>query len=331
MSFGLLSPSENPREPLCVLMPVYDDWESARILARDLFSRLTPRLGTPRLIFVDDGSQQLFSTPSPAPEEDKIEILHLRRNVGHQRAIAIGLAHVQATGGYRALLVMDADGEDTAEGALRLVERFDELGGTQTVFGARRRRTEGFAFKISYRIYRVLHYLLTGREAREGNFCVLPRHHVNRMAAVSELWNHFAASVFKARLPVDRIFIDRGTRIAGQSKMNFLSLITHGLSAISVFADVVGLRLLITTFFLGFAVAIALVAVAVVRFTTGLAIPGWATAATGLLLILLSQAGLLAFVFVFIVLQSRNMASFIPLRDYSHFVQSVEFHRVKDG
>ncbi|MDX2054169.1 MAG: glycosyltransferase [Polyangiaceae bacterium] len=309
-------------------MPVYDDWQSAQVLARELLSKLTPHVGIPRVVFVDDGSQEPFLNPAPGPGEDQVEVLHLRRNVGHQRAIAIGLAHVQATGGYRALVVMDADGEDTVEGALALLQRFDELEGRHTVFGARRRRTENFTFRFSYRAYRVLHALLTGREAREGNFCVLPRHHVDRMAAVSELWNHFAASIFKARLPIDRIFIDRGVRIAGKSKMNFLSLITHGLSAISVFADIVGLRLLIATFFLALVVGLSLLGVILVRLTTGLAVPGWATAATGLLLILLSQAGLLAFVFVFIVLQSRNMASFIPLRDYSFFVERVACHKI---
>lgn len=315
-------------EPVCVLMPVYNDWESAQILARQLIQKLTPAFGIPRVVLVDDGSQEPFLNAASAAAGAQIEVLRLRRNVGHQRAIAIGLAHVQATGGYRALVVMDADGEDTVQGALALLERFDELGGKQTVFGARRRRTENFTFRASYRIYRLLHALLTGREAREGNFCVLPRHHVDRMAAVSELWNHFAASIFKARLPIDRVFIDRGVRIAGASKMNFLSLITHGLSAISVFADVVGLRLLIATFFLALLVGISLFVVIAVRLTTGLAVPGWATAATGLLLILLSQAGLLAFVFVFIVLQSRNMASFIPLRDYSFFVERVEHLKI---
>ena len=39
-------------------------------------------------------------------------VLRLRRNVGHQRAIALGLTYLQVEAGCEAVIVMDADGED---------------------------------------------------------------------------------------------------------------------------------------------------------------------------------------------------------------------------
>jgi len=60
----------------------------------------------------------------------------------------------------------------------------------------------------------------------------------------------------------------------------------------------------------------------VVRIGTGLAIPGWATYATGLLLVLLTQMALVIVVFVFVILASRNATSVLPARDYVHIMSS---------
>ena len=102
--------------------------------------------------------------------------------------------------------------------------------------------------------------------------------------------------------------------------MNFVKLVIHGLSAISVYSDAIGVRLLLATLAM---IGLDLVALAVtlaVRLTTDLAIPGWATTAFGVLLIILLQATMFLFVFSFMILAGRNAASFLPLRDYAYFV-----------
>jgi hypothetical protein len=117
---------------------------------------------------------------------------------------------------------------------------------------------------------------------------------------------------------------DRGRRIAGASSMNFVSLVTHGLSAISVFAETAGVRILFASTALGAVTMGLIAAVFVLRVATDLAIPGWATYATGLLLLLLAQCAIASFLAVLFILTSRNSLSFLPLRDYGHFVESVE-------
>ena len=105
--------------------------------------------------------------------------------------------------------------------------------------------------------------------------------------------------------------------------MNFISLVTHGLSAISVHGDVVGVRLLIaTTLLILFAIA-GICVVVVIRLLTDLAIPGWATYVVALLLIILIQAVTLSLFFIFLVLSNRDNASFLPERDYVHFISRV--------
>jgi hypothetical protein len=219
---------------------------------------------------------------------------------------------------------MDGDGEDTPEGVLKLIQRLDEIGSRAVVFGARRRRTESLGFRAFYWLFRQAHRVLTGRTVRVGNFSVVPGPILNKLVAVSELWNHYAAAVFKARIPTDLIPIDRGHRIAGQSRMNFVSLLVHGLSAVSVFGDVLGLRLLVATSLIAFIAIVGIAAVLAVRIFTDFAIPGWATSAAGVLTIILLQAFLMLTVFVFITLQGRSSLGFLPVRDYSYFVDRVD-------
>lgn len=97
-------------------MPVRDDWASAAVLIHELDEALAQRNCAVEVFLVDDGSvhpvvPREFQTPSRAVQT--INVIHLRRNLGHQRAIAIGLAYLQAVSRWGAVLVMDADGEDT--------------------------------------------------------------------------------------------------------------------------------------------------------------------------------------------------------------------------
>lgn len=99
-----------------------------------------------------------------------------------------------------------------------------------------------------------------------------------------------------------------------------VSLILHGLGAISVHGDVVGVRALIATLVAILLGIIAIGGVLVIRFGTNLAIPGWATYAIGLLAAILLQTVSLALVFVFITLNSRDRSTFIPKRDYEAYI-----------
>jgi hypothetical protein len=188
------------------------------------------------------------------------------------------------------------------------------------VFASRRKRTEGLRFRLGYWFFRLLHLLLIGRPVRVGNFSIIPPHLLARVVGVSEIWNHYAAGVHHARLPIDTIPIDRGHRLAGESKMNFVSLVTHGMSAISVYGDVVGVRLLCVAGLLTAVAVAALAAIVGVRLGTDWAIPGWATTACGFIALMLLMLFTLSMVLVLFILQSRSLANFLPLRDWMHYV-----------
>jgi hypothetical protein len=311
---------------LIVLMPLRDDWLSAVELIRRLDRAVSPDTCRMEILLVDDGSLQRcdqvdfgsqFSTVCA------IRVLRLRRNLGHQRAIAVGLSHIHKAAGCDAVLVMDSDGEDTPEGVRRLLQAYSDANGTKAIFAERRRRSESLVFKCFYHLYRFLHRGLTGVSVRVGNFSILPSGHVDTLVAMSELWNHYAAAVFRSTLPFTMTPISRGHRIAGTSKMNFAALVSHGLSAISVFADIVGVRLLIASLTGCFLAGAGIVLVVAVRLLTDRAIPGWATYTAGTLAIIMMQFITIAASFTFFMLSSRTNLGFVPLRDYSLFVEEA--------
>jgi hypothetical protein len=178
-------------------------------------------------------------------------------------------------------------------------------------------------FRFFYHIYRVLHRALTGVSVRVGNFSILPATFLTTLVAMSELWNHYAAAVFRSKLPFTMIPIPRGTRIAGRSRMNFTALVSHGLSAISVFGDIVGVRLLVASLAGSFLTALGIMVVAAIRIFTNQAIPGWATYTTGVLAIIMIQFITIAASFTFFMLSSRTNLGFVPLRDYALFVDEA--------
>lgn len=314
---------------LMILMPVYNDWAALSLLLPILEQELKANELRTTILLVDDGSTMNFHgslEQGVFQSIERIDVLSLRRNIGHQRAIAVGLSYIAANHPGNTVVVMDADGEDNPKDVPRLVRECVANEGKKIVFAARIRRSEGWTFTFFYHLYRLIHFLLTGVRVRVGNFSVIPPNILTRLVAVSELWNHYAAAAHKAKLPITLVPTVRIERLDGTPSMDLVSLVVHGLSAMAVFGDRIGVRLLIVVS-LGmlFAVA-ALITVVIIRFITDLAIPGWATFVTGFLLVMLMQMLLVVLVFVFVILAGRNAANVIPTRDYLHIMGGI--HRI---
>lgn len=311
---------------LVILMPVFEDFEAASLVCQALDRELARVESLDvSVMLLDDGSPSgLAGWTAFAPATlARIDVLHLRRNLGHQRAIAVGLCHVAAAGVCDAVLVMDADGEDRPVDVPRLLA---ELRSTPNmmIFAERRKRLEGSVFKLGYWAYRTLHRILTGIPVRVGNFSLIPAGVLPRLTCMSELWNHYAGAALRSRGPQRRIALDRGSRVHGSSRMGgLIPLVTHGIAGIATFHDVVATRILVASVGLMSFLGAGMLAVLAVRFCTNLAVPGWATYTLGLLLILSIQVTTFAFGLVLSLISTRPAASVVPCRDYGIFVGAI--------
>lgn len=106
--------------------------------------------------------------------------------------------------------------------------------------------------------------------------------------------------------------------------MNFVALVAHGMSAISVFGDIVGVRLLIGSMAGSFLAVLGILGVLFIRLFTHRAIPGWATQSVAGLTIIIIQFITIAMTFTFTLLSNRINLNFVPIRDYEMFVDSSQ-------
>lgn len=301
---------------IAIIIPTRDD---APALV-GLVSRLAC-LESFTLIVVDDGS-------TVAPVDTKVlaaagllgSVIRLNRNLGCQRAIAVGLCCALEDLAVNRIVVMDADGEDRPEDLPALL---NELNGVQIVVAERGNRHESWWFRSLYFLYRFLGLLLTGERLRQGNFSAMTRAAAQRLSRMEESWLSLAGAILRLELPLARLRLDRGKRIAGISRMTLVSLITHGLTTIAVFADRVVTRLILlcgciaAVLLLSFVVAIGL------KFV-GYASPGWLTTIGVAALAVLVQVGVLALVGLFILAGQKQATPPPPYLAWRTLIDRIE-------
>jgi hypothetical protein len=319
--------SDRRVDDVAIVIPVFDDWEPLASLFADVDATLGSANLTGRVTVVDDGSSV------PIPESlrrqtyrhlSHIEIVRLSANQGHQRAIAIGIAHLNEQHiAARNIVVMDGDGEDRADHIPRLIDELAKQD-CNVVFAARTQRFEGKLFRFLYAAFRFFYWLLIGTSIRIGNFSAMRPAVLPALSGCPDLWNHYAAAVVRSRLTYGIVPLARGKRYSGKSRMGYIGLITHGLSSISVFADVVGTRLMIL--FCGL-LACETVSLAI-EFASRSAISHKCFShaiIASCVLILFSLLGLLiSSTFTLAVLGQRSIAKVVPSWEADKFIASVE-------
>lgn len=301
--------------PFVVLTPVFEDAEPAAILMRQLAEHLGRRVF---VVVVDDGSVR--SPIGVGPMRDAgLEgvVVRLRRNVGHQRAIAIGLGFcAEFLQNHQRVIVMDSDGEDLPATIEALLQGLDTTG-VDVVVAERRHRVETTRFKVFYALYKLVFSLATGRQIGFGNFMALTAGAVRRLAAMQETQIHVAAAVLASRLRTERLPLDRGPRYAGQSKMNFVGLVLHGFKGLMVFAEDVLVRVGIASTLTATASVLGVITAVVLR-TLGHSTPGWFSIALGILILIFLQTGALALMVLMLtgIVRSGSVASDTGHREF---------------
>lgn len=303
---------------IIIVTPVYEDVESARMLFKDLkkyFSEI-------RIVAVDDGS---VNEPINADLLEELEmkgvVITLRRNLGHQAAIALGLCYVnEFLKNYDCVVVMDSDGEDTPSSVIELINDFEQSNAHIRV-AERKRRNESFKFIQFYRVYKFVFRMLTGKVINFGNFMALKPMAVSRLSSMNEIWIHLAASVIASKLRIEACQIDRGVRYAGSSKMNFVGLVLHGFKGVMVFSEQVLIRMG------GASLIVAITSVVVVFFAVFLKIidaasPGWISTVVGSTLSIFLQTGVLTLITLMIT--GLVKVSSLNKVDFKSFIQDVK-------
>jgi glycosyltransferase involved in cell wall biosynthesis len=302
-----------------IVTPVFEDVQAATRLFQELAATFGNQV---HVVAIDDGSvRQPMDVQVMNAAGLAGTVIHLRRNIGHQRAIAVGLSYVtEHMPTAPRVIVMDSDGEDLPGSIPDLLEQLtaDDV---DVVVAQRKTRVETLRFKTFYAIYKRLFKLLTGRNISFGNFMALKPAAARRLAAMHELWTHVASCVLASRLRIATCALDRGPRYAGKSKMNFVGLALHGFRGVMVFAEDVLVRVGIASALIGTLAIIGGVASIVLK-VSGFATPGWFSVALGVLLIVFLQTGTLALMSLMLTGVSKSGAP--APADYALVIDFIE-------
>jgi glycosyltransferase involved in cell wall biosynthesis len=307
---------------LVIVTPVYEDVEASS----HLFGELQKELGTKVfVVVVDDGSvREPVNVASLKVVGLDGVVIKLKRNVGHQRAIAIGLNYVaDLMPNANEVVIMDSDGEDLPKSIPAMLASLTQSD-VDMVVARRKSRVETLQFRAFYVVYKWLFKLLSGRTISFGNFMVLKPTAVKRMVAMQELWIHLAGCALCSKLRIATCPLDRGPRYAGLSKMNFVGLALHGFKALMVFAEDVLIRVGIAC------TIVAALSVVASAFAIGLklfnyATPGWFSVALGILLLVFLQTA--ALTLMTLMLTGVVRGGLVANVAYSDFVEALTYAR----
>ena len=192
------------------------------MLFRRLNEVLSLRQVPAALIIIDDGSDQTFDPDqfdlSGGSGIDSIVVLRLNRNLGHQTALAVGLAYLNDQNVPGSVLVMDGDGEDDPDDVEMLLRCAEKNPGA-VVFAERAQRSEPLIFRMLYQCYKLFFCIFIRERMGFGNYSVIPGDTVNALINFPELWLSLPATIIRSGRPYVATPTRRGTRYAGDSKL----------------------------------------------------------------------------------------------------------------
>jgi polyisoprenyl-phosphate glycosyltransferase len=235
MKFGLVA--ENASSPeLTVVVPIYNEEENLPTLYDRLVSVLEGAKIEFEILFVDDGSNdespQMLNNLEAS--DNRIQVIGLARNFGHQIAITAGLDFARG----RAVAVMDADLQDPPEVLPDFIAKWRE--GNEVVYAVRAQRKEGWFKKTSYAaFYRLLRHVSSiDIPLDAGDFCVMDRRVVNLLKTMPER-NRFIRGI-RSWVGLRQVGVpfERQLRHAGSSKYTIQRLMLLALDGLISFSYV---------------------------------------------------------------------------------------------
>jgi len=169
---------------LSIVLPVYNEQENVDEVYDRLRAVVEREASDFEIIFVDDGSgdQSVFKLAELQKKDQRVIVVELARNFGHQVAITAGLDFARGRG----VVVMDADLQDPPEVLPQFIAKWRE--GYDVVYAIREHRKEGWlkrtSYKVFYRLLRRISNIEIPLDA--GDFCIMDRKIVELLKTMPE-------------------------------------------------------------------------------------------------------------------------------------------------
>ena len=232
---------------IVILTPVYNDWKNLGKLLKKINKVFEISINnTFDLVIVNDCSNENYNHKKYKLKMiNKIILINLEKNVGSQRAIAIGLKYLKKS--YKnnfKTIIIDSDGQDNPK-IISKILRLNEKNPKCSIAINRGQRREPIWFKLFYEAYCILVKLFCFKKIRFGNYSLVDISDLKKITEKKELWSAFPPTLSKNSNRLLHLSADREKRYGGDSKMNFYGLVYHALRVFSALK----LNVLFSSFF----------------------------------------------------------------------------------
>ena len=218
-----------------LLIPVFNDWKSLNklIIKLNTTLKIDKKIKNEILIINDNSSEKINLNLKKLRSISKIKIISLKKNLGSQKAIAIGLSYLKSIKDDFFITVMDGDGED---GPTRVKTMLDvaKKNPNHIVVSNRKKREEAFLIIFLYKLHLIITFLFTFKWISFGNFSTFNKKNLRYLLSNNSSWYAHSSSVLK-NCKVKNLYFKREKRYYDKSKLGIFSLMEHSLRVNTVF------------------------------------------------------------------------------------------------
>ena len=218
-----------------ILTPTFNDWKSLSKLLFEIDKNIAGLKGNFRTLVINDAS-----TLKPkinlknVKHLRKIKIITLKKNLGSQKSICLGLKYLKKKKTKAIITIIDSDGEDDPKKIKKLIN-LAKKNPNSIITANRLKRTENIFFKFLYKLHLLITFLLTGKYIDFGNYCSFNSSNLKKLLLNANLWLACSAGITKNCNSLKSYYIGRKKRYFDSSKAKFSFLFEHSLNIISVF------------------------------------------------------------------------------------------------
>jgi dolichol-phosphate mannosyltransferase len=216
-----------------VVAPMYEEEE----IVGPFVARVAAALADEQfeLIVVDDGSKDgtRAALARAAKEDERVKVVSLSRNFGHQAALTAGLEHARGD----VVVMLDGDLQDPPEVIPRLLERWRE--GSEVVYAVREARQGETLFKTTTAAW---FYKLFGRlasidlAAQSGDFRLMDRRALDVLLAMPERTRFLRGMSVWVGFTQTAVAFVREPRTTGETKYTLRKMLRFSFDAITSFS-----------------------------------------------------------------------------------------------
>jgi polyisoprenyl-phosphate glycosyltransferase len=224
------------------VIPLYNDWDSINVLLLKINKEFKLRKKQANILVINDASSEKINLNIKSHTcIKKVKILNLKKNVGSQKSIFIGLKYLKKNIKNSMIVVMDSDGEDDPAKLFQMINKA-EKNNDSIIFARRTKRLEPLIFRILNLMRLLATYIFTGKYIDIGNYSVFSNKNLNSILANNNATLAYCSGVLKNCKKIEFVGVKKKKRYFGSSKVKLSFLITHSIKIISVFVNNLLLR-----------------------------------------------------------------------------------------